>query len=460
MRVTRRWMAHAGTATAFAILAVLLERPLFLGVTILLAAYLLTVQYAFSSDLTTITETTVTHAFTPETAIEHAPIEHTATLSLPTPVESTITVTLSPPTIWQTSPPTGRLQDSLTLTTHDTISVAGQYTAPAPEATVTDPHGLYTETLELGSPATVTVDPSTPRDIAVYSGGDRVAAGYGEHGAQRGSAGLDPGELRKYLPGDPTNRIDWNATARLGEPHVREFDAETDRDTILILDHRSALTDGPPGRTQLDYLREIALWFVGRANDLADPLALYTVGDDGLTTRTQLQTGRNHYRRLEHHLYDLTPTTGTTHQGHRRTSTDLTTAASRLTGDGAFERTLQPYVEHAESSIERVETDPLFHAVTTALDQTTGTPWIVLLTDDTNQAELYETIRATTRRDTTITTFITPNALFAPSTLTTADTAYADYLDFLDFRDRLTDRTSRAYEVGPGDRLETILSKT
>lgn len=461
MQVTRRWWTLAALAATFAATAAVLQNPLYLGVTLLLAGYLLSTQHAFLRDLTaTRNATTVTHSFTPSTALEHTPVDHTATVTLATTPESTVTAVLHPPTTWTTNPTTSTVTDTATLAQSGEFPVAGRFSAPPVDLEFSDPSGLYTETLAVGDQASVTVDPSAPRDAAVFAGGDRIGVGYGDHEAERGSGGLDPGELRQYQPGDPTNRIDWNATARLGDPHVREFTTDTDRDTLLFLDHRSTLTDGPQGRTQFDYLREIALWLVAHARDLGDPLGLYTIGDDGLTTRTPLTTGSDHYRRLEHRLHDLTPTDGTRTRGHRYTSGERHDRAGRLTDDSAFARTLQPYLQHAEAYVERVEDDPLFRTVTTTLDRTTGTPWVVVLTDDTHRAELHETVRAARRRDAPVTAFVSPDALFTPQGLTDADAAYAGYTDFLEYRNTLTGQHTRTYEVAPGDRLDTILTTT
>ncbi len=55
-------------------------------------------------------------------------------------------------------------------------------------------------------------------------------------------AGLDKGTgyefwgLRKYLPGDSWNRIDWKACARSGELHVREFLKDSAYNLLLICD--------------------------------------------------------------------------------------------------------------------------------------------------------------------------------------------------------------------------------
>lgn len=462
MRVTRRWGVLAGLALAFAILAVLTQTPQYLGGTLLIAGVHVAGQYTLLQDLEQIQDTaTVTHTFTPTTAIEDTPVEQTATITLSSLPTSTVTATLTPPAIWNTPDTQTQLDTQTRLSASGQFPIAGRFTAPAITLEATSPFGLYTETIPLGPSATITVDPSAPRDAAVFSGGDRLGIGYGEHATARGTSGLDPGELRQYLPGDPTNRIDWNATARLGDPYVREFETNTDRDTLLFVDHRDSLADGPPGRTQLDYLREIGLWFTQHAADLADPLGLYTIGNTGRTTQTALQTGSAHYRRLEHHLHDLTPTEDTAGTpSHTMAGTDLHERARHLAGDDSqYATTLRPYLEHANTAVERVASDPLFNTITTTLDRTRGDPWVVILTDDTHRAELHETLRVLRRRDIHASVFICPNALFTAHGLTDADTAYAEYVDFLDYRDRLAGPRTTLYEVGPGDHLETILPR-
>ncbi len=48
--------------------------------------------------------------------------------------------------------------------------------------------------------------------------------------------GSELAQIRPYVPGDDVRRIDWNVTARTGEPHVREHLAERVLVTWLVLD--------------------------------------------------------------------------------------------------------------------------------------------------------------------------------------------------------------------------------
>ena len=56
--------------------------------------------------------------------------------------------------------------------------------------------------------------------------------------------GSDPGETRPYQPGDDTRRIDWNVTARMQVPHVRETIADRELETWLLIDQSASLDFG------------------------------------------------------------------------------------------------------------------------------------------------------------------------------------------------------------------------
>jgi uncharacterized protein (DUF58 family) len=51
----------------------------------------------------------------------------------------------------------------------------------------------------------------------------------------RGS-GLEFEEVREYVAGDDPRAVDWNVTARLGRPHVKEFVDERERSLLFVLD--------------------------------------------------------------------------------------------------------------------------------------------------------------------------------------------------------------------------------
>lgn len=84
----------------------------------------------------------------------------------------------------------------------------------------------------------------------------RLQGGY--RTARRG-IGLDFHGLRAYEEGDDARHIDWNVTARLDEPQVREFTEERELTTWLVLDRSASMTTGGPGRGKQEVLAELAL---------------------------------------------------------------------------------------------------------------------------------------------------------------------------------------------------------
>src|SRR5499425_2229859 len=56
--------------------------------------------------------------------------------------------------------------------------------------------------------------------------------------------GLNFEEIRDYRPGDDVRSIDWKVTARLQKPHVRVFNEERDRRSLLVVDQRLSMFFG------------------------------------------------------------------------------------------------------------------------------------------------------------------------------------------------------------------------
>jgi uncharacterized protein (DUF58 family) len=56
--------------------------------------------------------------------------------------------------------------------------------------------------------------------------------------------GLNFEEIRDYRAGDDVRSIDWKVTARLRKPHIRVFNEERDRQTILVVDQRLSMFFG------------------------------------------------------------------------------------------------------------------------------------------------------------------------------------------------------------------------
>ena len=56
--------------------------------------------------------------------------------------------------------------------------------------------------------------------------------------------GTQPAEARLYEPGDDVRRMDWNLSARMGEPHVRATEPDRELTTWIVVDGSASLDFG------------------------------------------------------------------------------------------------------------------------------------------------------------------------------------------------------------------------
>jgi uncharacterized protein (DUF58 family) len=469
MRLSRRGWASALAGLLLVALGLLLQRSILLVGGAVVGAGLLADALVFVRQLETALEgLTVDQRPERDGVVADRPLAVTLRASLDEPSPFQLTIESRPPaSTTGVDPELGRLTippggERVEATALASWPHAGTVKFRAPRVTAHDRLGLFEQSFGAGPTPSVTVAPPGPREIHVGVGGEPITAGYGEHEAGRRGAGLKPAELREYVPGDAATRIDWKATARLDEAYVREFEVETDRRTALIFDHRAPLARGPEGETALDYLREVALAYVGSARAFDDPLGCYTVGDDGITGRWLPSADRDQYASIDRYLGGLEPTTTlSTHHPTNRTGPDSARrlAASLEIDRSTFARTLEPYFATAKPYVERIECEPLYRTVRSARETLQGALWTVLFTDDTDPAAVRQAVSSAQRGEGRVVVYLTPSALFEPGGLGDLDRAYEDYVAFEEFRRELSRPNGvMAYEVAPGDRLEAVLS--
>ncbi len=70
----------------------------------------------------------------------------------------------------------------------------------------------------------------------------------GEYRSAFRGQGMEFEEVRPYVPGDDVRHIDWNVTARTGDPHVKVFREERELTLMLVLDRSGSLRVGSGGR--------------------------------------------------------------------------------------------------------------------------------------------------------------------------------------------------------------------
>lgn len=91
-------------------------------------------------------------------------------------------------------------------------------------------------------------------------------------------SGTELAMVRPYAPGDDVRRIDWNVTARTGEPHVRVDLAERVLVTWLALDDSASMQFGTADRRKADVAEGVAVAIGHLATRRGNRLGVVTFG--------------------------------------------------------------------------------------------------------------------------------------------------------------------------------------
>jgi uncharacterized protein (DUF58 family) len=133
------------------------------------------------------------------------------------------------------------------------------------------------------------LDWTVSRPIAMRLGGDATSVARG--------SGLDLAELREYQPGDDVRLLDWGATARTGQPHVRQTYTERALDVWLLVDVSPSVDWGTARRTKRSHAQELIgaiAQVIGRRNHRIGAILFAERPLDVLPPAT----GRHHLLRL------------------------------------------------------------------------------------------------------------------------------------------------------------------
>ena len=115
------------------------------------------------------------------------------------------------------------------------------------------------------------LDVTIGRKMDALLAGDYRAAFLGE--------GTELAQVRPYVAGDDVRRIDWNVTARTGEPHVRVHLAERVLVSWLVLDTSPSMQFGTADRRKADVAEGVAIAFGHVATRRGNRLGAVTFGD-------------------------------------------------------------------------------------------------------------------------------------------------------------------------------------
>ncbi len=93
----------------------------------------------------------------------------------------------------------------------------------------------------------------------------------------RGSGG-EFDQLRPYTPDDDHRRIDWLATARVGNPILRTYHAERNQHVVIVLDTGRTMAGLVEGVPRLDHGMDVVMGLTTVATALGDRVGLVAAG--------------------------------------------------------------------------------------------------------------------------------------------------------------------------------------
>ncbi|MBI4384205.1 MAG: DUF58 domain-containing protein [Nitrospinae bacterium] len=128
----------------------------------------------------------------------------------------------------------------------------------------------------------------------------------GEYVSAFKGRGMEFTEVREYQPGDDARLIDWNVTARMDHPYIKEFREERELTMMLIVDVSSSGEFGSGGKLKSEVSAEIAsiLAFLAIKNN--DKIGLI-VFSDKIEHYIPPQKGKAHVWNVVRAILNLAP---------------------------------------------------------------------------------------------------------------------------------------------------------
>ena len=113
-------------------------------------------------------------------------------------------------------------------------------------------------------------------------------------------------EVRPYFPGDEIRTIDWNVTARTGEPYVKKYTEERELTVMLLVDMSGSGDFGSVNRFKRELAAELTavLAFAATTNNDKVGLLIFT---DQVELYIPPRKGRRHVLRLIRELLAFSP---------------------------------------------------------------------------------------------------------------------------------------------------------
>ena len=125
------------------------------------------------------------------------------------------------------------------------------------------------------------------------------------HSAFKGR-GMSFSEVRNYQYGDDVRNIDWNVTARTGDPHVKIFEEERELTVMLLIDMSRSSFFGTVNQMKNEIITEICAILAFSAINNNDKVGVLFFSDQ-VEKFIPPKKGRQHILRIIRELIDFEP---------------------------------------------------------------------------------------------------------------------------------------------------------
>jgi uncharacterized protein (DUF58 family) len=144
------------------------------------------------------------------------------------------------------------------------------------------------------------------RRIQIKTGRNVSSTFAGEYTSAFKGHGMEFEEVRAYQPGDDIKSIDWNVTARTGEPFIKRFREERELTVLLLVDLSASGDFGSSGKKRNDIAAEICavLSFSAIRNNDRVGLLVFT---DEVETYIAPSKGMTHIMRIIREILAFNP---------------------------------------------------------------------------------------------------------------------------------------------------------
>ncbi len=118
--------------------------------------------------------------------------------------------------------------------------------------------------------------------------------------------GMNFEEVRPYAPGDEIRTIDWNVTARTGEPYIKKFNEEREVTVMILLDVSASGNFGSVNESKREIAAEVAALLAFSAVYNNDKVGLILFSDQ-IELFIPPKKGRLHHLRLIREMFFFKP---------------------------------------------------------------------------------------------------------------------------------------------------------